>query len=190
MAFEMLVIGASLGGCNALQEILSGLPADFPLPIVLVQHRSKQETQQLPRMLQRRCKLPLLEIEDKLPVFPSKVYLAPADYHVLIENGEFALSVEPPRNFSRPSINTLFESAAEAYAERLIAVVLTGTNSDGADGVSEVERRGGLVIVQDPESAEGKDMPLAAISATQKPMVMPLATIAAFLGEICKSEAA
>ncbi|MEO6992387.1 MAG: chemotaxis protein CheB [Lacunisphaera sp.] len=173
----MIVIGGSLGGCDALREILTHLPADFGLPIAVVLHRHRESTDLLVPVVQRNCLLPVAEAEDKEPIKAGRVYLCPADYHLLIDNGCFALSTDEAVNFARPSVDVLFESAAEWQRQNVVAVVLTGSGSDGARGAKRVKEYGGTVFVQNPKGAEGPWMPTAAIAATQTPLVMTLPEI-------------
>lgn len=186
MAFEIVAIGASLGGLDALRTILSGLPADFRLPVVIVQHRSMEGDELLPKLLQESCALPIRQPEDKEDVMEGRVYVAPADYHLLLEKGRFALSTESPVNFSRPSIDVLLETAADSYGRGVIALVLTGASADGASGAKHVKRRGGIVVVQKLQEAECDVMPAATIAAVCVDRVMSLAEIAPFLVKICK----
>lgn len=177
----MIVIGGSLGGCDALHEILVRLPASFPCPIAVALHRHRESEGMIAPILQRGNALPVTEVEDKDPIQPGRVYLCPSDYHLLIDRDCFALSTDELVNFARPAIDVLFESAAEWYAEKAVAVLLTGSGADGARGVRAIEDRGGTVIVQDPKTAEGPWMPTAAIAATQRPQVLTLTEIAAAL---------
>jgi len=181
MSVELIVAGASLGGFDALAMLLGALPGDYPLPLAVVQHRSMDSDDLLSVLLQRTTRLPLAEVEDKQPILPGTVYIAPANYHLLAERNHFALSVDDRVRFARPSIDVLFESAADAYRERLAAVLLSGSNDDGAQGVARVKERGGLTIVQDPASAESARMPAAAIAASPVDYVLPLAGIAQLL---------
>lgn len=174
----MIVVGGSLGGCDALRKILAPLPAAFPLPIGVVLHRHRESVDMLVPVVQRGCALSVVEAEDKEPMKAGCVYLCPADYHLLVEQECLALSTDDPVNFARPSIDVFFESAAEWQREKVIAVVLTGSGSDGARGVRRIQQFGGTVIVQDPKTAEGPWMPTAAIAATQSPLVMSLEEIA------------
>ncbi len=171
---KIVVVGTSAGGLRALEEILRALPESFPLPIVCVQHRSRDSTDVLAKVLATSAKLPVREVEDGLPLDKPGLYIAPPDYHVLVEPGALALSTEDPVSFSRPSIDVLFESAADAYGKDVLAVLLTGANSDGARGVVRVKEAGGCAIVQDPLTAENPDMPRAAIRAADVDRVMPL----------------
>ncbi|MDZ4241684.1 MAG: chemotaxis protein CheB [Candidatus Omnitrophota bacterium] len=164
-AIKMIVIGASKGGGSALKTLLSALPRDFPLPVAIVQHRGPETGSLLRDMLQAGCLQPVVEVEDKELILGGRVYLAPASYHLLVDNGCFSLSTEAPVSYARPSVDVLFESAADACGAGLMAVVLTGANQDGAAGTVAVKRRGGLVVVQEPSTAEHPTMPRAAIAA-------------------------
>jgi two-component system chemotaxis response regulator CheB len=179
LSYELVTIGASWGGLHAIETVLSGLPDGFPMPIAIAQHRSVDSSSgALSRMLSLRSALHVREAGDKDPLEPGSVYIAPSDYHLLVEPDGFALSVEGMVQHSRPSIDVLFDSAADTYGPRLIGVILTGANSDGAYGLSRVKRRGGLTIVQDPETAEKRDMPDAAIATGAVDEVLPLERIA------------
>lgn len=164
--FEIVVVGTSTGGLKALQTVLSALPPAFALPIVIVQHRGKVSDDGLCEFLDEFSNMPVTEPDDKTPLLPAHVYLAPRDYHLLIDNRSFALSIDAPEAFARPSIDLLFESAADSFQERTIAVILTGANRDGARGLAAIKSRGGLTIVENPESAACKEMPAAAIQQT------------------------
>lgn len=188
MAFELIVIGTSWGGLQAIEILLSGLPKDFPLAIAIAQHRQRNAGDLLCDLLQRHSVLPVLEVEDKVAIAPGYVYLAPADYHLLVEPGNFALSIEAPVLYSRPSIDLLFESAADAYTDRAIGVILTGANKDGSQGLATLKRRGGLAIVQEPSEAESSSMPTAAIAATQVDYILPLTKISSCLINLADRE--
>jgi two-component system chemotaxis response regulator CheB len=178
-------MGASWGGLQALETVLSGLPRDFRTPIVIAQHRSADSgSGALSRMLSLRSGLDVREAGDKDAIEPATVYVAPPDYHLLVEPEGFALSTEDMVQYSRPSIDVLFDSAADAYADELAAVVLTGANADGAYGLERVKRRGGVTIVQDPSTAEKRDMPQAAIATGAADHVLPLERIASKLVEL------
>jgi two-component system chemotaxis response regulator CheB len=183
-SYEIIVIGASLGGLQALMIVLGGLPPEFALPIAITQHRARDQGSGLAAFLQSYSAMPIQEVEDKQPIVPGQVYLAPADYHLLVEAGSFALSTEAPLLAARPSIDMLFESAADAYAERTIGVILTGASDDGALGLAAIARRGGCVLVQEPATAASDVMPLAAIAAAGNARVLPLEQIAPLLIEI------
>ena len=183
-AYSIVVIGTSWGGLAALTKLLGGLPADFPIPIAVVQHRSKESERLLPQLLQDVTALKICEMEDKDALQPGTVHLAPADYHALIDEGLVTLTVEDPVRFSRPSIDLLFVSAADTYRAGTIGVVLTGANEDGSRGLQHIVKRGGLGLVQDPKSAEIPIMPAAAIKLVPKAEVLPLEGIAARLIEL------
>jgi two-component system chemotaxis response regulator CheB len=182
---ELIVIGCSLGGMHALGTILGLLPDDFCVPIVVAQHRHKRSNEGLPAHLRSVSHLPVVDAEDKQWTRPGHVYLAPADYHLLVERGELSLSVDDKVRFSRPSIDVLFESAADAYGAALIGVVLTGANEDGAEGAKRIKARGGVVIVQDPKTAEAATMPQATIDTVGVDQILPLEKIASSLIARC-----
>ena len=184
MASEIVVIGTSWGGLAALHEIFAALPASFALPVVVVQHRHKDSGQFLPRVLQEDTKLCVCEVEDKAPIVAGNIYIAPANYHVLVERGHLALSTEEPVSFSRPSIDVTFISAADAYRAGVVGVVMTGANSDGARGLKRIVDRGGIAIVQRPETAESPVMPEAALRFVPTARVLTLAGIGSFLGSL------
>lgn len=178
MAYAIVVIGASTGGLRALQVLLSGLPEDFPLPVVIVQHRGKDTEIGLCEFLGRSSRLPISEPEDKDALIAGHAYLAPRDYHLLVENGNIALSTAPPVGFARPSIDVLFETAADEYKERTIGVILTGANRDGARGLAGIQLHGGVTLVEDPGSAACRELPDAALSLIKPNWVLPLRDIA------------
>jgi two-component system chemotaxis response regulator CheB len=177
---EIVVVGTSLGGLYALERVLAGLPAGFPLPLAVVQHRGPEESH-LASLLQHHCALPVAEVNDKDRIVAGRVYLAPGDYHLLVDVGHFALSTEARVCFARPSIDVLFESAADVYRDRVIGVILTGASSDGALGAARIKKLGGRVVAQDPETAEAPVMPMAAINCGAVAQVLPLEDIALFL---------
>lgn len=183
MEVAIVVIGASLGGLKALKALLGTLPKDFPLPLAIVQHRGKEADETLTRLLREVCALPVSEVRDKDRIVPGHLYVAPSDYHLLVERGWFALSTEAPVNYARPSIDVLFESAADTYGDGVIGVILTGSSEDGTKGAARIKARGGSVIVQDPATAEAPAMPSAAIAAAPVDRILPLSSIAAFLME-------
>lgn len=182
MAFSMVVVGTSLGGLSALEVLLGGLPKNFAASVAVVQHRHKSSSDRLSAILQQYCSLPLGEAEDKEVIMPGRVYLAPSDYHLLVESvGQnttqtyFALSTDAPVCYSRPSIDVLFESAADAYAERVIGVILTGANHDGAQGLVKIKMQGGVAVVEEPATAFCRTMPEAAIAALKRISPLELA---------------
>jgi len=181
VAYSIAVVGTSWGGLNALRELVGGLPADFRIPVVLVQHRHRQSDHLLSTFLQERTRLPVAEVEDKMPVEPGSIFVAPADYHLLIDRGVFALSTDPPVRYSRPSIDVTFYSAADSYAAATVGVVLTGANSDGSRGLRRIFDRGGLALIQDPATAESPTMPAAAMRCVPGATVQPIKGIVATL---------
>lgn len=189
-SIELIVVGTSMGGLRALQILLTKFPSGFPVPIAIVQHRAKSSDDALSSFLQKWTRLHIHDAQDGEKMQAGHAYLAPADYHMHVERGRLTLSVEDPVSYSRPSIDVLFESAAEAYKSRLIGVVLTGANADGAAGARKIKSRGGIVVVQDPETAEARAMPEAAIAAAKVDRVMPISKIATFLITRCAAEVA
>jgi len=187
VGFEIIVVGASSGGLKALQLLLADLPAEFRLPIIIVQHRGKDSDPGLCEFLARSSKLPLSEPNDKDSILEGHVYLAPRDYHLLITDRSFALSTDEPVAFARPSIDLLFESTADEFGEGAIGVILTGGNSDGARGLAKIKSRGGLAIVEDPEEAAVREMPLAAIKTNNVDWVVPIERIAPLLKQLGSS---
>ena len=178
MPYSVVAIGTSWGGLSALTKLLGALPADFGIPVVVVQHRSKDSERLLGQLLQDATELRVCEIEDKDPLTPGTVHLAPANYHVLIESGYSSLTIEEPVRFSRPSIDVTFTSAADTYRSEVIGVVLTGANEDGARGLANIVKRGGRALVQDPKTAEIPIMPEAAIRAVPTGEILPLDALA------------
>jgi two-component system chemotaxis response regulator CheB len=183
--YELVVIGASWGGLDAVGRVLAGLPADFPAAVVVVQHRSPDSRGGTLEGMLAMGGLPVREVDDKDPIEPGAAYVAPADYHLIVERGNFALSVDERVQHARPSIDVTLETAADAYGPRLIGVVLTGANEDGAAGLRRVMSRGGVTVVQDPASAAKPAMPQAAIDAGGAQRVLPLEDIPPFLVEAC-----
>lgn len=181
MDFKIVVIGASLGGLNALEVILAELPKNLPVAVAIAQHRHKTSDGELIRYLQEKSLLPVMEAEDKQPIISGRVFLAPADYHLLVEPGYFSLSTDAPVIFARPSIDVLFESAADVYGAQVIGIILTGASNDGATGLAKIQAYGGRVIIQKPDTAECPIMPKAAIKAVKIPTILPLAEIVPFL---------
>ncbi len=218
----LIAIGASWGGLGALQRLLAALPRTFEIPLVVVQHRGKEGDGKLSQVLQRSSTLPVVEVCDKQPVEGGRVYLAPPDYHVLVEGlplshlpaprrisgsgagvgppgapsafglGDaaearrrdyrtFALSVDPPVSWARPSIDALFESVAQAFGPQAVGVVLTGAGRDGVTGLCAIRDAGGVTVVQDPKTAEAPQLPEAAVRVCRPAHVLPLEEIAPFL---------
>jgi two-component system chemotaxis response regulator CheB len=174
----MIVVGGSLGGSAALREILQRLPAGFTLPIAVALHRHREGDELLAAMLQRGCALPVTEAEDKEPFVGGRVYVAPANYHLMIDADTCSLSTDEVVNFARPSVDVLFESAADSRETGLVAVVLSGSGSDGARGARRVEANGGTVLIQDPLKAEAPWMPRAAMASTKAARILDLAGLA------------
>ena len=182
---QLVVIGASLGGLHAITELLHNVPGDFPAPIAFVQHRSASDPDTLVRLLRRVASLPVREPSDKEPILPGTLYVAPADYHLIVEEDGFALSTGPPVTFARPSIDVLFESAADAYAQGVVGVVLTGANHDGSAGAARIKTQGGRIIVQDPMTAECAVLPRSVLQSVVPDRVAPLRDIGSCLLEWC-----
>lgn len=181
----LVAVGASWGGLRAVEAVLGALPRGFGAPVVIAQHRRADTSDgMLVRLLDSRCDLRVYEAEDKQALDRGVVLVAPADYHLLVERGSVALSVDEPVNYSRPSIDILFGSAADAYGERVAGVVLTGANADGALGLAHIAARGGTAIVQDPETAERREMPDAALWATPNARVLALEEIGPALAQL------
>jgi two-component system chemotaxis response regulator CheB len=179
---EAIVAGGSAGAFEAVSRLLAGLPGEFAIPIVIVLHLPRHGPNTLPKALADAIGRPVREPQDKEPLARSTVYVAPADYHLLIdEGGAFALSVDEPVNFSRPSIDVLFESAADVLGAGLTGILLSGANADGARGLRAIEAAGGLAIVQAPDGASSPEMPNAAIALCEHPRVLPIRDIRRYL---------
>lgn len=180
--YEAIVLGTSAGGFRALSTLLSDIPAAYSIPIVLVQHRSKSSRDLFEEVLQSKCRIKIKQVEEKEVITGKHVYVAPPDYHLLIEsNKTLSLSSDAPVRFSRPSIDVLFESAAIAYGDKLIGIILTGANDDGAIGMTAIAKRGGLTIAQNPQEAEYPFMVQASIATKSVKYIWSLATIRNFL---------
>ena len=181
-SYEAVVIGVSTGGLRALETIMPLLLPKYSLAVLVVQHRSKTSGEFLYNFLDGLCALNVLEAEEKTAVTAGNIYFAPAGYHLQVEmDKSLSLSVDPPVNFSRPSVDVLFETAAEAYGDKLVGVVLTGANADGAKGLARIQELGGVTIIQDPAGAEAAQMPEAAIAAVGGDFVLPLNEIGKLL---------
>ena len=182
----LVAMGASWGGLDVLRLILGALPGDFGAAVVVAQHRSPESHRNAFRdLLAAVTRLKVCEADDKDELRPSQVYVAAPDYHLLVEDGTLALSTDGPVQYARPSIDVLLASAAEAYRERCVGVVLTGANADGADGLARIVELGGTAIVQDPATAARDEMPLAAIAAVPGARVAAPEEIAPLLVELC-----
>jgi two-component system chemotaxis response regulator CheB len=172
--YELVVIGGSAGALGPLLDILRQLPATYPLPIIIVLHRLSNNEETLEHVLAHHSKLKVKEIEDKNIISGATVHVAPADYHLLIEtNRTFALDVSEKVLFSRPSIDVTFDSVAQVYGKHTVAVLLSGANSDGTEGVKAIRKAGGLAIIQTPEDAEISYMPQVAIESAGADYVLP-----------------
>ena len=185
MKYEAIVIGVSSGGMNAMKIIFSQLPNEFGIPIIIVQHIGSHSENMWIKLLNERSNIELIEAEEKEKIEKGKVYIAPANYHLLIERDKtFTLTIDERVNYARPSIDVLFETAAEAYQNKLIGVVLTGSNNDGTKGLQRIKECGGLTIVQDPDTAESYYMPASAIASFLPDHILPLEEIVKLLIEI------
>jgi two-component system chemotaxis response regulator CheB len=182
---EAVVIGASAGAVDALSAILPTLPQDYPVPLIVVVHVPPDKKSIMVDLFRRKCQLAVREAEDKVPIERATAYFAPPDYHVLVKlDRRLSLSSEEPVHHSRPSIDVLFETAAEAYGQGLIGIVLTGANADGAAGLRAIHAAGGTAIVQRPELAHTPYMPQAALNACPDARAMSLEEIARYLREV------
>jgi two-component system chemotaxis response regulator CheB len=185
--YQAVVLGTSAGGLSVLSKLLTPLPADYSVPIVVVQHRSRDDKDTLETILQLKCKIKIKQADEKEMIKGGTVFIAPPDYHLLIENNKsFSLSADAPVKYSRPSIDVLFESAAAVFNDSLIGIILTGSNDDGTHGMKLIKQNGGFTIAQDPSEAEYSDMPKAAIKKEAVEHIWPLQKILDFLIEISK----
>lgn len=184
VGYDIVLVGTSWGGLAALRTLVAGLPASLTMAVAIVQHRHKDSDHLLRSLLQERSSLTVCEVEDKMPIEGGRIYVAPPDYHTLVEPGHFSLSTEAPVRFSRPSIDVTFMSAADSYAHRTVGIVLTGANADGAEGLRRISDRGGMALVQDPKSAESAVMPAAAMKAVPRARVMPLPELVSFVSSL------
>jgi two-component system, chemotaxis family, protein-glutamate methylesterase/glutaminase len=182
---EAVIIGASAGALEALSVILPALPHDFRLPVMVVVHIPPDKKSILASLFDAKCRITVREADDKEPICAGTAYFAPPDYHLLVEMDRcLSLSSDEPVLYSRPSIDVLFESAADAYGASLIAIVLTGANHDAAMGTKAVIEAGGMVIVQDPREAFIPTMPQAALAMCSGATIMSLEAIAAYLQKV------
>ena len=181
---EVVVVGTSWGGLRALKDLIGALPPTFGIPLVIVQHRHRDSENVLAGLLQECTELRVCEVEDKQPLEPGQIFVAPPDYHLLVEVGTLALSTEAPVRYSRPSIDVTFSSAADAYGDRTVGVVLTGANADGAEGLARIVARRGLAFVQDPADAASPTMPTAAAKAVPDARVLSIPGIAEALAAL------
>jgi two-component system chemotaxis response regulator CheB len=180
--YDAIVIGSSAGGLRALLELFSFIPKLYPIPIIIVQHLLDGNESMLAEFLNEKAAIRVKEAEDKEPIMKGCAYLAPPGYHLLIEDDHtLSLSMDPRVNFSRPSIDVLFDSAAFVYEERCVGIVLTGASGDGSQGLNRIKVNGGLTLVQDPATAEFSTMPNAAIHATAVDHILTLDEMGHFL---------
>lgn len=183
--YKVIVIGVSTGGTKALKTILSVLPSEFALSIIIVIHRHKDTNGYLERLLNNECNVHVKQADEKEKVKAGTVYVAPPNYHLLIEDDcTFSMSVEGTVNYSRPSVDVFFESAADVYGQSLVGIILTGANRDGSQGLKKIKERGGLAIVQTPETSEVEDMPRAAIATARPDYILPIENIGPFLKKL------
>jgi len=182
---EAVVVGASAGGVQALSRLLPALPAGTKASLFVVLHLPRDRPSLVVEVFSRKCALAVSEAQDKEPVAPGTVYFAPPNYHLLIDRGpQLALSADEPVHHSRPSIDVLFESAAEIYRDRLLGVILTGANEDGAAGLAAVHDAGGVTVIQEPRTAQSSLMVLAALQRRSPDLVLPLPKIAELFGSL------
>ena len=187
MSYEAIVIGVSSGGMNVMKIMFSLLPKDFNIPIIIVQHVSPHSDNQWIKLLNEKSNLHIKEADEKEKIEKGNVYIAPPNYHLLIEKDKtFSLTIDERVNFARPSIDVLFESAAEVYKNKLIGIVLTGSNNDGTIGIKRIQECGGLTIIQNPETAESAYMPKSAIVAIQPDYILSIEEIIKLLIKIDK----
>ncbi len=184
VGYDLVVVGTSWGGLVALRTFVEGLPQTFQMGVALVQHRHKDSDHLLRTLVQERTPLKVHEIEDKMPLEGGSVYIAPPDYHTLVEPGHFSLSTEGPVRYSRPSIDVTFLTAADSYGHRTVGVVLTGANADGSEGLRRISDRGGLALIQDPATAESTLMPASAVKAVPRARVMTIEEMAKFIAAL------
>jgi two-component system chemotaxis response regulator CheB len=184
LGYSVVVIGTSWGGLAAVRELFSSLPPEFDIPTILVQHRHRDSDALLARFLQGFTSLVVCEAEDKQPLLAGRVFVAPSNYHTLVEAGHLALSTDAPVHYSRPSIDVTMTTAANSFGHRAVGVVLTGANDDGARGLRRIADAGGMAVVQEPGSAEIATMPQASLDAVPTARVFPLARLGQFLGAL------
>jgi len=179
---DAVVIGASAGGIEALSALLPSIPATCQASFFIVVHLPRQRHSLLPEIFAPKCALPVVEAQDKEPVKPGTVYFAPPDYHLLLDEGPtLSLSVDDLVHYSRPSVDVLFETAAEVYGPRLLGILLSGANQDGAVGLEAVKQAGGVTLAQDPNTAQASAMPEAAVKRGAAQHVLNLEQLVAYL---------
>ncbi len=190
-SYDLITIGCSAGGIDSLRSLLPIISSEFPVPVVVIQHRSADSPQILQDYFSQICKAQVEEPDDKEPLKAGVIYFAPTNYHLLVDaKGCFNLSVDGPVNYSRPSIDVFFESAADAYGDRVLGIILSGANADGAIGLKAIIDRGGAALVQDPKTTEHPEMPTAAAVYASQQSIVTLDEIRNFFseleGSICK----
>jgi two-component system chemotaxis response regulator CheB len=179
---DAVVIGASAGGIEALSILLPALPERLRAAVLIVLHLPRERPSLLVELFQPKCAVPVQEAQDKEPIARGTVYFAPPDYHLLVDDGpQLALSADEPVHYSRPSIDVLFESAALWYRHRLLGIILTGANEDGAAGLAAVHQSGGTTVVQQPETAHASVMVESALKRSPVDLVLTLEEIAGLL---------
>jgi two-component system, chemotaxis family, protein-glutamate methylesterase/glutaminase len=188
MPYELIIVGCSLGGLNAMQIVLADLGRDLLTPMILIQHRDKSTGLAMIRVLQKCTHLNVMDADDKANIVPGNLYVAPAGYHLLVDEKMISLSTEMPIKHAQPSIDVAFDSAARSYKKDLIGVVLTSSSVDGAQGAACIELHGGCLIVQDPKTAENGTLPKAALAVTTRAKVVKLEEIAPVLTKLCGSK--
>lgn len=180
--FKAVVVGVSTGGVSALKILLEGLPRDFPVPVLIVTHIAPSSDDGLAVLLDSHCTIRVKEADEQENLVAGTVYLAPANYHLLVErSGTLSFSIDPPVNFARPSVDVLFETAAEVYGSALIGIILTGAGNDGSKGLVKIKESGGVTIVQDPADAEMESMPRSALQLLKADHLVGLNEISGLL---------
>lgn len=184
MTAPLVVVGASWGGMHAVSRLLEGIDGRAGLTLVVALHRAVDNDETLEEVLQRHTTMPVVQVDDKQSIVPGHVFVAPPDYHLFVDGSHFSLSTEDVIRFSRPSIDALFETAADSHGQHVVAVVLTGANDDGCRGVLAVKAAGGRTIAQDPATAERPEMPAGAIASGAVDLVLPVEGIAGELNRL------
>lgn len=183
--YQLVIIGGSAGSLDVLMSVVAQLRSELSVPVLVVVHRKQDNDNLMESLLDHKSTLPVKEAEDKEPLLPGNIYIAPADYHLLIEkNNTIALDASEKINFSRPSIDVSFQSAAEVYGDKLICILLSGANADGTEGLTVAKQAGALLLVQDPLSAEVSFMPLQALKTLSVDYIIRRDEIAALLNEL------
>jgi two-component system chemotaxis response regulator CheB len=180
-----IVIGSSAGGLNALTSILGDLPPDYPIPLIVVQHRANEQTEMLEEVLQHKCKIKIKQADEKEKIRAGLVYIAPPGYHLLVETDKsFSLASDIRVHHSMPSIDVTFETAAEIFRDKLVGIIMTGASSDGSEGIISIKKFRGITVAQDPSEAQYPFMPTAAIETKCVDFIMNVRSIKIFLKEL------